>query len=277
MDAPIPYPELMQVLPRLERALGVWMTPTLGFQIEPHKVGHQFPVLERVFDACRPVIEQWAEEVKPFIFSPKLESVPETEVDETTPYWNNAYFPAGDARLAYAVVARYRPRTIVEVGCGHSTRFMRRAIQDHGLTTKIVCIDPTPRASVTKIADEVHAVSCTAVSADFFVRRLSAGDVLFIDGSHLVMNGSDVVHLFLDVIPLLPEGVIVHVHDVFLPWDYPYDLHINCRYNEQYLLAALFLYGREWTPVLPIYDAYLRGILPHGGGSFWMVKQPRPQ
>jgi hypothetical protein len=148
---------------------------------------------------------------------------------------------------------------------------MRRAIDDYQTGTELVCIDPAPRVSIAQVADEIHRESCTSVDASLF-NRLKAGDILFIDGSHLVMNGSDCVHLFLNVIPSLPDGVWVHVHDVFLPYDYAYDLHINCRYNEQYLLAALFLYGRRWIPALPIYYGHQMGILPHGGGSFWMHK-----
>jgi hypothetical protein len=86
------------------------------------------------------------------------------------------------------------------------------------------------------------------------------------------MNGSDCVHLFLNVLPQLRSGVWVHFHDIFLPHDYPYDLHVSCRYNEQYMLAQLFLYSQEWLPALPIYYAHKKKILPHGGGSFWMRK-----
>jgi hypothetical protein len=265
------YSELKPIIPHLERALGVWIIPTLGVEISPNLPGYEFPLLRRLFDGYLPLMKQYAAEVRDLIFSPELESVPHDEVDDVTPFWGNVYFHPGDARLAYAVVARYRPATIIEVGCGHSTRFMRRAIHDHATGTRLVCIDPAPRASIAHVADEIHPVSCTSLDPALFT-RLVAGDILFLDGSHLVMNGSECTHLFLNVIPQLPDGVWVHLHDVFLPYDYPYDLHIACRYNEQYLLAMLLLYGHDWVPVFPIYYGYQMGILPHGGGSFWMRK-----
>jgi hypothetical protein len=262
----------MELRPRLEKALGVWMVPTLGFDISPNSPGYEFPILRRKFEEHHSAMRRHADEVRDFIFSPSLDLIPEDEADDVTPFWNNPYFPPGDARLTYAVVARYRPRTIIELGCGYSTRFMRRAIEDHQTGTHLLCVDPAPRAPITRVADEIYSASCTSVDPAIF-QRLNAGDILFIDGSHLVMNGSDCVHLFLNVIPSLPDGVWVHLHDVFLPYDYPYDLHIDCRYNEQYLLAALFLYGRDWAPVLPIYYGHRVEILPHGGGSFWMLKR----
>lgn len=104
--------------------------------------------------------------------------------------------------------------------------------------------------------------------------QLESGDVVFMDGSHLVMNGSDCTHFFLNVLPVLPVGIWVHIHDVFLPYDYPYQLFLDCKSNEQYMLAVLFLNSREWVPVLPIYYGYHMGILPHGGGSLWMRRLP---
>jgi Methyltransferase domain len=265
------YNTLMSAVPVLEEALDVWITPKLGFKIDTNPPGYIFPLLEQRFEQHLDAMKRHADEVREFIFSPKLERIPEDKVDETTPYWANGYFYPGDARLAYAVVARYRPRTIVEVGCGNSTKFMRRAASDYSTGTTIICVDPDPRANVVPVADEFYRTSGATVDIEVF-RRLQSGDVLFIDGSHLVMNGSEVVHLFLNVLPLLPRGVWVHLHDVFLPYDYPYDLHINCRYNEQYLLGAVLLYSNEWIPALPIYYAFQKGILPHGGGSFWMRK-----
>lgn len=272
LDNPPPsYSALKPLIPHLERALGAWIVPALGFSISPNLPGYEFPLLKRLFESYLPVMRRYANEVHDLIFSPKLEAVPQQEIDAITPFWGNDYFHPGDARLAYAVVARYRPATIIEVGCGHSTRFMRRAIQDYETRTRLVCIDPAPRAPIAQIADEIHPISCTSVDPTLF-DCLKAGDILFVDGSHLVMNGSECTHLFLNVIPRLPDGVWVHLHDVFLPYDYPYDLHISCRYNEQYLVAMLFLYGQDWVPVLPIFYGYQMGILPHGGGSFWMRK-----
>ena len=265
------YSKVKAVYPAFEEALDVWITPRLGFSIQPNPFDHVFPLVARRFESQLDVIRKHAAEVIPFIHSPKLSAIPENKRGEVTPYWANDYFHPGDARLAYAMVACYRPQRIIECGCGNSTKFMRRAATDYGTGTQIICIDPEPRANIQGVADQFHQVSATTIDPAFF-DQLKAGDFLFIDGSHLVMNGSDCVHLFLNVLPQLRSGVWVHFHDIFLPYDYAQELHVSCRYNEQYMLAQLFLHSQEWLPALPIYYAHKMKILPHGGGSFWMRK-----
>lgn len=271
-EKPPSFSELVAVVPLLERELDVLIVPTLGVPIRPGPLGAVFPTLKRIFDSHRCTINSHADEVRDLIFSPKLDSVPQDKSDDVTPYWGNAYFQPGDARLAYAVVARYQPSQIIEIGCGNSTKFLRRAVDDYQLATRITCIDPHPREDIAKVADEFHQATLPTIDLDVF-SRLKAGDVLFLDGSHLVMNGSDCVHFFLNILPELPKGVWVHLHDIFLPYDYPSQLFIDCKSNEQYTLAMLFLFSQEWVPVLPIYYAYREGILPHGGGSLWMKRQ----
>jgi hypothetical protein len=264
--------ELFTRMREIEAELGALVVPTLGVPITPNPLDHLFPWVQAAMDRHQPAMRQAAAEVIPFIFSKELERIPQDKVDEVTPYWNNGYFPAGDARLAYAVVARHRPRLIIEVGCGNSTKFMRRASMDHGTNTRIVCIDPQPRADVRPVADEFIEASMPTVDLSVF-SRLQPGDVLFLDGSHLVMNGSDCVQFFLNVLPAVPAGVLVHIHDIFLPYDYPYQLFIDCKSNEQYMVAMLMLHAPEWVPILPIYYGNKLGILPMGGGSFWMRKE----
>ena len=147
------------------------------------------------------------------------------------------WFPGLDAAAAYAIVRRERPARIVEIGSGHSTRFLAQAVTDCGLKTEIVCIDPQPRAGIAALP--VQHVPCLLRDADpAIVAALRAGDILFIDSSHIAMPGTDVDRLFLDVLPRLPAGVLVHVHDVFLPDPYPPEWSWR-GYNEQLLVAAL--------------------------------------
>ena len=157
------------------------------------------------------------------------------------PRWNQDWFPRLDAAVAYALVRRGAPARIVEVGSGHSTRFMARAVADGGLATRITAIDPAPRAAldgldVEIIRKPVHEAG-TAPFAD-----LAAGDVLFIDSSHILMPGSDVDWLFNHLLPTLPAGLRVHIHDVFLPDDYPAGWDWR-GYNEQLGVAAMLLAG----------------------------------
>jgi predicted O-methyltransferase YrrM len=151
------------------------------------------------------------------------------------------WFPRLDAAAAYALVRRTGPRRILEIGSGHSTRFLARAVEDAGLATEIVCIDPAPRARIAQLP--VRHVPVLLQHADpALFAALGAGDVLFVDSSHIAMPGTDVDRLFLEVLPRLPAGVLVHVHDVFLPDPYP-PAWAWRGYNEQLLVGALIAGG----------------------------------
>jgi len=157
------------------------------------------------------------------------------------PRWDQDWFPRLDAAIAYGLVRRYQPSRIVEVGSGHSTRFMARAVVDGRLATSIVAIDPAPRAALRGLAvewleDTVPAIGMTPFSG------LLAGDILFIDSSHILMPGSDVDFLMNEVLPALPAGVLVHIHDIFLPDDYP-EAWAWRGYNEQSAVALLLQGG----------------------------------
>jgi len=151
------------------------------------------------------------------------------------PRWNQDWFPRLDAAAAYAMVRSARPKRIVEVGSGHSTRFLARAVADGGLDTHIVAIDPSPRATIEKLAVEWLRTPVQRVAA---FPALAPGDILFIDSSHQLKPGSDVEFLLKAVLPMLPAGVRVHFHDIFLPDDYP-PAWAWRRYNEQAAVASL--------------------------------------
>lgn len=151
------------------------------------------------------------------------------------PRWNQDWFPRLDAAAAYALVRSLEPRRIVEVGSGHSTRFLARAVADGKLDTRITAIDPKPRAALAGLEIEWLATPVQRVAA---FPPLGPGDMLFIDSSHQVKPGSDVEFLLKAVLPMLPSGVHVHFHDIFIPDDYPPHWEWR-RYNEQAAVAAL--------------------------------------
>ena len=150
---------------------------------------------------------------------------------------DQAWFPRLDALAAYALVRTRKPARIVEVGSGHSTRFMAAAIEDGGLSTALTCIDPAPRASLRGL-DVVWQKTVLQAAPEADLRALKSGDMLFVDSSHLLMPGTDVDHLITSVLPALPSGALVHVHDIFLPDAYP-DSWAWRGYNEQSAIAAL--------------------------------------
>lgn len=200
-----------------------------------------------------------------------LSDVPQDGVDRdgVSPYFANRYFHLGDAQALTAVLTAYNPRRYFEIGSGNSTRFARRAVQKHGLKTEITCIDPNPRASVSAIADRWVSESVTQVDVALF-SELKTGDVLMLDGSHLVFHGTDTVHVFLRILPLLPKGVLFHIHDIFLPNEYQ-RAHDRLYYNEQYLLAALFVGGKPISDIIaPIQYMHSQGLCREGA-SFWMM------
>jgi hypothetical protein len=157
------------------------------------------------------------------------------------PRWNQDWFPRLDAAAAYAMVRRHRPARIVEVGSGHSTRFLARAVADGALDTRITAIDPRPRATLEGLPVELLRTPVQAAGRAPFA-ALRAGDFLFVDSSHQRYPGSDVAFIFDEVLPDLPGDILVHFHDIFLPGDYPQSWAWR-RYNEQSSVAALIAGG----------------------------------
>lgn len=159
------------------------------------------------------------------------------------PRFDQGWFPRLDAAAAYAMVRVLRPRRIVEVGSGHSTRFLARAVADGGLDCAITCIDPDPRADLAGLALTHHACLLADAPEALFT-DLAPGDILFVDSSHLLVPGSDVDRLLNRVLPRLRSDVRVHIHDIFLPDAYPEPWAWR-GYNEQSAIACL-LQGGGW-------------------------------
>lgn len=157
------------------------------------------------------------------------------------PRWDNDYWGSLDAVWQISVLRRLRPARYVEIGSGFSTLFARRAIEDFGLPTRIVSIDPSPRTEVDAVCDEV--IRSRLEDADLSVfADVDAGDVVLLDGSHVATMNSDAVVFLMEVLPSLPAGVAVGIDDVFLPWDY-HPTWVGHWYGEQYLVAAYLLGG----------------------------------
>lgn len=159
------------------------------------------------------------------------------------PHWFNGWLPGLDGAALYTFVAAERPSVYIEVGSGNSTKFARRAVRDHGLPTQIVSIDPHPRAEIDALCDRVIRSPLEDTSLDVF-DQLEAGDIVFVDNSHRVFTNSDATVVFLELLPRLRPGVLVQVHDIFLPEDYPAAWN-DRYYSEQYLLAAYLLGGNR--------------------------------
>lgn len=188
--------------------------------------------------------------------------------DLLEPSWANEWLPPLDAAAIYAFIRSRSPALYVEIGSGNSTKFAARARRDGGLGMRIVSIDPRPRTEVDALCDQVlRAPLETADTAVF--SELSSGDVVFVDGSHRVFLNSDATVFFLELLPQLPDGVLVGVHDVFLPYDYPQEF-ADRFYSEQYLLAAhLIARNPGIEPVLASFYASRRLELRSITDSVW--------
>jgi Methyltransferase domain len=235
--------------------------------IRPRGPDYAYPGLLARFEREREAMAARFAGLRPLFDAPELTAC-ETAVGGAT--FRNGYFSGADARLAYALVRHLRPRRIVEVGSGFSTHFFRKAIVDGGLEARITCVDPAPRAEIESVADAVIRRSVLD-AGDAMFADLAAGDILFVDGSHYAFNGSDVSHIFLNILPELPSGLLVHFHDIRLPYEYD-ALFTSRHYNEQYLLAVL-LQSPNWDILYPVHFLCRQGVMPGQGGSFWIMRR----
>lgn len=165
-------------------------------------------------------------------------------------FLENGLFQSVDADVLYAMVRRYRPKKIIELGAGFSTLVTARACAtnaQHGDPATFVSCDPyalAPTPGQVPGLSELRPVRAEAVPIAEF-EALEADDILFIDSSHTVRIGGDVTHLFSEVLPRLADGVIVHLHDIYLPWSYPRDWVVRNRWYwaEQYMLQSFLTFN----------------------------------
>ncbi|MFZ3326918.1 MAG: class I SAM-dependent methyltransferase [Methylocella sp.] len=202
-----------------------------------------------------------------------------------TAFWYNCWFTGIDAVSLLTFLWTHRPTRYLEIGSGHSTMFARYAVTLGNLPTTITSIDPHPRAEIDLLCDQVIRRPLEECDVSVF-DALGAGDILFFDGSHRAFT-NDVTVFFFEVLPRLQPGVLVHVHDIFLPEDYP--AVFNDRlYSEQYLLGAMLLCPTQpfevklpnyFATADPVLGGKIRDILrvengrrdiPVCNGSFWL-------
>jgi len=172
-------------------------------------------------------------------FKDSLLKIPAQSTSPVEPCWVNGWLSPFDLASLYCLVALNHPQHYLEVGSGVSTCVARRALRDHELRTRIVSIDPQPRREIDSLCEEIIRQPLESTDLTIF-DQLVPGDILFIDSSHRVFTNSDVTVVFLEVLPRLQPGVLVHLHDIFLPYDYPPQWR-DRYYSEQYLLAAMLL------------------------------------
>lgn len=252
------------------------------------RYGHGLPAhprLKEIIDANRAEYAEWMQKIMGQ--APHLQGIKKLndETDATQPGWNNGFLPGLDIMALYTIIAETKPNKYVEVGSGNSTQVAHKAIQDHDLDTQIISIDPYPRAEIDSLADEIIRKPFEAVDTSWLA-DLEAGDILFIDNSHRMLPNSDATVFFLETLPSLRPGVIVHIHDIYLPYDYP-QFMCDRFYTEQYGLAINLLANpQRYHTIFPGYfisedkalSSMISGIWEHPnlegverhGGSYWL-------
>lgn len=252
------------------------------------RYGHGHPPHPLLFQIISAHKEEYREIlVKALGYSKNIHEIKKTgeEKDPLAPTWNNGYLPGLDIIGIYTMISEIKPKRYYEVGSGNSTKVAAKAIRENDLDTKIISIDPQPRAEIDKLADQVIRKKFESTNFETIL-DLEENDILFIDNSHRILPNSDSMVFYLEVLPYLKKGVIVHIHDIYLPYDYP-QFMCDRFYTEQYGLAMFLLANsNRFQPILPNYfisedeelskiiepiwnHPNLSGVERHGG-SFWM-------
>jgi predicted O-methyltransferase YrrM len=170
---------------------------------------------------------------------------------------NNSSFHPLDAAILYASISEARPKRIIEIGSGMSTHVILAALRDARLTDTIfTCIEPFLPDYLRKIREGISEIverPLQEVPLNKF-RELEAGDILFIDSTHVVRFDSDVVYEILEILPILKQGVIIHIHDIFFPDDYPESWLRQFRFfwAEQYMLQAFLSMNQNFKIEIPV-------------------------
>jgi len=263
-----PVPDFREMTP--ERLGRRRFSPAIDFAIE-----HQKQLAGRLAQAFGDEIAKLAAEPEPIGFD-----------------FRNQWFSDLDASIYYSLIRDLRPKRVVEIGAGFSSRIADKALsrnRSEGHPGELTCIEPYPSPRLTEAKLKFRLVETRVEDLDIdFFSCLESGDILLIDSSHVVKFGSDVCREFLEILPRLKAGVWVHVHDIFIPYEYPTDWLVNHRlcFNEQYLLEAFLEYNNAFSVQLA--NHWLRRenldlvskLIPRKNlemndqviGSFWMRK-----
>ncbi len=205
-------------------------------------------------------------------------------------YSDNVYFGHADGYWLYAFLRHFKPKRVVEVGSGFSSCLMLDA-KDHYLKdVQLTFIEPNPerllsvikpqeRRNIRLLQDLVQNVDTACF------QELEAGDILFVDNSHVGKLGSDVLYLFHTILPQLKSGVIIHLHDIFFPFEYPREWIENghLAWNECYFLRSFLQYNTSFEVLLfghwfglkhvDLLEQHTPICAKNIGGSFWMRKK----
>lgn len=187
-----------------------------------------------------------------FKYNEELKSFPLEDRDQIEYYYHNMNFSAGDSEYLYNIIRFFKPKKIIEIGSGHSTLMAINAINKNKEENKRyknmhICIEPFEMPWLNQLNIEVIREKVEDIDKKIF-KQLAKNDILFIDSSHVIRPQGDVLFEYLEILPILKSGVIVHIHDIFTPRDYSHKLIVEevTLWNEQYLLEAFLSFNTEY-------------------------------
>ena len=213
--------------------------------------------------------------MKKFDFEKELKDL---NLDNNSPKFNfninNNFFEAGDAEIYYQTIRYFKPKKIIEIGSGQSSLLAKEAINNNkeidNVISELTCIDPFENKWLEKNDINVIRKKVEELDSDIF-DDLDRNDILFIDSSHIIKPQGDILKIFLEIIPKLKSGVIIHIHDIFSPRDYLENwLKIENRFfNEQYILESMLSNSSRYTIMFSLnllkHDYYndLKNVCPY--------------
>ena len=254
------------------------------------RYGHGKPPHSQLYTIINKNRESYSDLLNSFLeYSEKIHLIKSSENEKNTnlPTWNNGYLPGLDIIGIYGLISKFKPKKYIEIGSGNSTKVAKKAITENLLNTDITSIDPFPRANIDHLANKVIRQPFEKIEdLKFITETLESNDILFIDNSHRVFPNSDAMVCFMELLPYLKKGVLVHIHDIYLPYDYP-QFMCDRFYNEQYVLAAFIIANSDrFKTILPNFfiseDPQLSKLIEpiwdhpnlinveRHGGSFWL-------
>lgn len=217
---------------------------------------------------------------------------PENKTAAQPYYWKNPQFSYSSACVLHSIIRATQSRTVIEIGSGFSSMIAMAALKrnDPSEQFRMHCVEPYPAKWLTEMSKpylRLHAKPVQELPTDFFA-QLEPNDILFIDSSHVSKLNSDVNFLFLRILPRLKKGVIVHIHDIYIPYEYPrahFWGDMKIFWNEQYLLQAFLSGNKDFSIIFPGYlmqtdfTADFKKVFPRydpaihrATSSFWMKK-----
>lgn len=203
-------------------------------------------------------------------FKEEYEFFPKNETSKPWQYYiNNPNFGSVDAEILYCIIRYFRPKKVIEIGSGYSTYLSAQAIlknkEEYGNKSELIAIEPYPNEVLRSgFAGLSRLITTKIEEIDLSVfNELKENDILFIDSSHVLKIGNDVQYEYLEILPRLNRGVIVHIHDIFPPMEYPkrWVLEMHRFWNEQYLLQAFLAFNSAFEVLW-------------GGGAYMHLRHP---